>query len=293
MPGVNRPFGLANCGAAADRAGRAVDHVVDEIHAALVGEVLLVDQLAARPATLPSRLVTSLPPRGEPLVAQIGGLVEGELEADRIDRHDGGEQRGVAAGAAGHEIAGRHAAVADAAGDRRAQLGELEIELGLSAPRPPAPATEASATRLAWVRWSKVCSVMVLSRTSCWAAREIGFGEGEIGLRLREIGARLGERVLERPLVDGEQQIALLDHLAVREMDLVEIAGDAGAHLDRVDRDEAADIFVLVDDGALDRLGDRHGRRRRRGRLLLAARRSRRAAAHEQQQAATAETRER
>ena len=30
-------------------------------------------------------------------------------------------------------------------------------------------ATLASATRLAWTRWSKVCSVMVLSRTSCWA----------------------------------------------------------------------------------------------------------------------------
>ena len=57
-------------------------------------------------------------------------------------------------------------------------------------------------------------------------------------------------------------------------MDLVEIAGDAGAHLDRVDRDEAADIFVLVGDAALDRLGDRHGRRRRRAaalRLALAA----------------------
>ena len=28
----------------------------------------------------------------------------------------------------------------------------------------------------------------------------------------------------------------------------VEIARDAGAHLDRIDRDEAADIFVLVGD---------------------------------------------
>ena len=44
-------------------------------------------------------------------------------------------------------------------------------------------------------------------------------------------------------------------------MDLVEIARDAGAHLDRIHRDEAADIFVLIGDAALDRLGHRHGRR--------------------------------
>ena len=95
-------------------------------------------------------------------------------------------------------------------------------------------------------------------------AIEIGFGEGEIGLGLRQRALRLGDGVLERPLVDGEQQIALLDHLAVAEMDLIEIARDAGAHLDRIHRDEAADIFVLLGDAALDRLRHRHRRRRRR-----------------------------
>ena len=106
------------------------------------------------------------------------------------------------------------------------------------------------------------------------AAREIGFGEGEIRFRLRQIGARLIERVLERPLVDGEQQIALLDDLPVLEMHAVEIAGDARAHLDRIDRGEAADIFVEIGDRALDRLGDGDRRRRRRAALLVAPRRS-------------------
>ena len=92
-------------------------------------------------------------------------------------------------------------------------------------------------------------------------AIEIGLGEGEIGLGLRQRSSGLRDGVLERPLVDGEQQIALLDHLAVAEMDLVEIARDAGANLDRIHRDEAADIFVLIGDAALDRLGHRHGRR--------------------------------
>ena len=41
-------------------------------------------------------------------------------------------------------------------------------------------------------------------------------------------------------------------------MDLVEIAGDARAHLDHIDREEAADIFVHVDDLPLHGLGDRN-----------------------------------
>ena len=196
---------------------------------------------------------------GEALVAQIRGLVEGELEADRIDRHDGGEQRRAAGSAAGDEIAGRHAAVADAAGDRRAQLGELQIELGLA----HRGLVGRDRRRGAALRLRALIEGLLGDGAvahELLGALEVGFGEGEIGLGLREIGARLVERVLERPLVDGEQQIALLDHLAVAEMHLVEIAGDARANLDRVHRDEAADIFVLIDDAALDRLRDRHRR---------------------------------
>ena len=115
--------------------------------------------------------------------------------------------------------------------------------------------------------------MIVLSRTSCWPRVEIGFGEDQIGFGLRQIGARLVKRVLERPLVDGEQQIALLDDLPVLEVDAVEIAGDAGANLDRIDRGKAADIFVVIREHALDRLGDGDGRRRRR-RLASDSRRS-------------------
>ncbi len=66
-----------------------------------------------------------------------------------------------------------------------------------------------------------------------------------------EAGARLVERVLERPPVDGEQEVALLHDLAVVEMHLVEIPRYPRTHLDRIDRDKAADILVLVDDAAL------------------------------------------
>src|SRR5262249_14884214 len=103
------------------------------------------------------------------------------------------------------------------------------------------------------------------------AARQIGLGENQVGLGQLQIGARLVERILERPPVDGEQGIALLHDLAVLEMDLIEVAGDAGADLDRVDGDEAADILVLVDDGTRDRGGNRHLRRRRPGLLWTLA----------------------
>ena len=101
------------------------------------------------------------------------------------------------------------------------------------------------------------------------AAVEVGLGVDQVGFGLLEIGARLIERVLERPLVDGEQQIALLDDLSVLEVDRIEIAGFARAHLDRIDRGKTADIFVVIEQRALDRIGDGHRRRRRRAALLL------------------------
>ena len=78
-----------------------------------------------------------------------------------------------------------------------------------------------------------------------------------MALRLREARLRLRERGLERPAIDGEEQVALLHQLAVLEVDGVEIARDARAHLDGVDGDEAADILVVVGDQPLGRLGDR------------------------------------
>ena len=121
------------------------------------------------------------------------------------------------------------------------------------------------------MRWSKTLLGDGLVVHELLAAREIGLGESEIGARLSEIGAHLFERDLERPPVDGEEEIALLHQLAVGEVDFGKIAREARAHFDRIDGDEAADIFVLVDDRALLRLRHRYGRRRRWSRLLLLA----------------------
>ena len=118
-------------------------------------EIAFVDQLERHLHAMP-RLATSWPAVRQPLVAKVGGLIEGEFETDRIGRHDGREQRRVAAGAAGDQIAGRHAPVADAAVDRRAQLGEFQVELGLPHRRLVARSTEAWALRKACARCSNV-----------------------------------------------------------------------------------------------------------------------------------------
>ena len=73
---------------------------------------------------------------------------------------------------------------------------------------------------------------------------------------------RLLQRALERPRIDHEQQIALLDALPVLEPHLGEIAGDARTHLHRLDGVETAGVLVPLDDLALNGLAHGHGRRR-------------------------------
>src|SRR5262249_20650027 len=96
-------------GAAANGAGRAVDDVVDDIHVAAVLEFALVDELEAHQDVAAAAGHFFAAAR-QPLVAQIGGLIEGEFEPDRVHRDDGGEQRG-AAGTARDQVALADAAV--------------------------------------------------------------------------------------------------------------------------------------------------------------------------------------
>ena len=182
-------------------------------------------------------------------------------------------KRRVAGGAAGDQVAGRDPPVADAAVDRRAQFGEFDVERRLTHGRlVVVHGGLRVAEGLRALLEDLVGDGLVVHQLL--AARVVGLGEGEIGFGLRQIGARLIERVLERPLVDGEQQIALLDDLPVLEMHAVEIAGDARAHLHRIDCGKAADIFVVIGDGSFDRLGDGDRRRRRCAGLLLPLRRN-------------------
>ena len=205
----------------------------------------------------------------QPFVAQVGRFVEGELEPDRIDRHDDGEERGIAAGTAGHEIAWRNSSVADAASDWCPQFGEFEIEGGLANGR-LLGGDRGFGDPLGLRALVEGLLGDRLVAHELRGTRQIGLGKCEVGSRLRQIGLGLVERGLERALVDREKEVALLDDLAIAEIDSIEITRHAGAHLDRIDGDEAADILVIVDDVALDRRRDRHRRRRRRRGSLLA-----------------------
>jgi hypothetical protein len=75
-------------------------------------------------------------------------------------------------------------------------------------------------------------------------AAEIGLRQRQVALRARDAGPRLGQRGGERPRIDGEEQLALLDDLAVGEVDADDLAGDARAHLDAAAGLEPADIIV-------------------------------------------------
>src|SRR6185312_17343351 len=255
--GREHAIGIVEYRAAANGAGRAVDDVVDEVHPARMIEILLVDQLErnGNAGSVAARDVVAIP--GQALVAQIGRLVERELEPDRIGGYDGREQRGIAASAARHEVAGRDAPVAYTAGDGRTQLGEFHIQLGLADRRlVGADGSQRITVGLRALLESLVGDGLVAHELL--AAVEVGFRECDVGFRLFQIRARLIDRVLERPLVDGEQEIALPDDLPILEIDAGEIARHARADFDGIDRDEAADIFVVIDDRALGRRRNRY-----------------------------------
>jgi hypothetical protein len=68
---------------------------------------------------------------------------------------------------------------------------------------------------------------------------------------------RLVQGAFERTGIDAEKDVALADHLAIGELHLVEVATDAGAHVDRFYGIKAAGVFVPLDRWPLDRIADR------------------------------------
>ena len=85
-------------------------------------------------------------------------------------------------------------------------------------------------------------------------ALQVEIGVGEIGLVLRLLGLGLVERGLERPRIDLDQRIALLDELAFLEGDLVDLAVDAGANQDGVEALHGAEAGQIDREiGLLDR----------------------------------------
>ena len=120
-----------------------------------------------------------------------------------------------------------------------------------------ADASDASAPSSSALRWSSVALAAAEVLTSRCGAVLLEPGQLEPGLRLPDL--RLGpvDRRLVGPGVDDEQDLVLLDDLAVLEADLLDIARDPGADLDPLHRLEAAGELVPLGELAGQRLGDR------------------------------------
>ena len=176
----------------------------------------------------------------------------------KIGLHDGavdyrGEQRGVG----GNEVAGVDHALRDLSGDGRAYVRVFEVQLGLRQTR---------------LRVQKVC----LGAQDLRVAGVVNFlgngvgGEqplraleiclGEQQARLNLLDRRLGRREsrLVGARVDDEQQVALLDYLPLFKENLFEIAADARAELDKLQRLDSRGVLVPNFKGFLGRLGDQN-----------------------------------
>ena len=252
--------------AAAQRAGRYVEPVVEEIHMPFMRGLGLASQrhlhrigriARARPLALEPQLV----------VLEVSRLVDVEIDVDRIERDDGGEQCRGAVVAALHEIADTDEMAADAAGDRRHHVGEFDIELGRL--------KRAFGDSLGGKRGLHCLAALVddlfgdrAGLDKLQAAIELALGKLRLCPGVGKLAIRLVGHRLERPRVDDVKQVAGMHDVAVLELDTGYKAADAGADLNLFNRLEAAGELVPVGDGPFDRLRHRH-RRRRRGRLRL------------------------
>ncbi len=136
-------------------------------------------------------------------------LVGVEVGVDGIERHDGGEQRGLARPAR-HQVALGDDRAADAAVDRRRDLRELEVQL-----RGPERGLDGRRLRRRFLRECRAAIVLLVRDRVLGAkalgALQLGVGALTRGSRARELGAQTIDLRLERPRIDLEQQVASLD----------------------------------------------------------------------------------
>jgi hypothetical protein len=128
-PGRQEPILVFENGSAANGAGSRVEHVVDEIHLAVVLEFGFIPE-ADRNRVLHIARRGPRPSRGETHVMQEIRLAAVKHEVNGIDRYNYGQER-RAGWAAGDEVAGIDAPVGNAPGNRCAHFGPFKIELGL------------------------------------------------------------------------------------------------------------------------------------------------------------------
>ena len=104
-------------------------------------------------------------------------------------------------------------------------------------------------------------------------ALQLDLGEYLGGLALRQFTLGLLDGRLEKSFLDTVERRPFLDELALLERDVFEIPGDAGFHLDPLDRFDAPDKVECLGDGLAFGYNHSNGNSRRRpGRLRIRGR---------------------
>ena len=177
--------------AAAQRAGGDVQPVVEEVHRAFMRGLGFAGQrhLHRIGRVARTRTPAFVP---EPVVPLIGRLIHVEIDVDRIERDDRGQQRRAAL-AALHQIAGTDEMPADPAGDRRQHMGEFDVELGRL--------QRAVGLRLGGPRRLQGLAALVddgirnrLGHVQGQRAIELAFGQFRLGARIGQAGRRPAAR---------------------------------------------------------------------------------------------------
>ncbi len=263
-PGAERPPGVGEGEVHAEGPGLRVDGAVDEDELARVGMLGAVgedeDGWALR------GLCLGVPHRaGEP---EVVGLGDGDADADGVDGGDRGEQRRLALA---HEVAHLVLGLADEPGDGRgdARVGEVEarpLEVGLAGLHLGGTGLPG---RDGVVELGLAHGPLGDQRRE---ALHVQVALVELGLAGRQGGLGLGQRGDVLLVVDGEEQLPLLDRRAFHVVDGLEIPLDAGPDLHVL---ESAQLRHQVELQRRVLRGHRDHRDLRRwqrgGRLLLGA----------------------
>src|SRR5262249_3815629 len=158
-------------------------------------------------------------------------------EIDRVERDERRQQgrRTCRSAVAGDEVTDGDEMRADAPGEGRRDAAMLEVELrvadlrlgivdgGLRGPQVGRALVDVLGR-------PEVAALQFLS------AIELALSEREPGRSRLELGLGLGQPDLIGAGVDGEEEITLVDDVAVLEMDADQRAADLGAELDLLDR---------------------------------------------------------